>query len=89
MEKIDKSKYINLLKKYLYPLVFFALIGFLFYEVFFIYSNIVEGEINEIEITAREEKINVTGYNTVIEKDNNKKEVDLTIFNQLQNPFIK
>ena len=87
MEKIDKSKYIILLKKYLYPVVFLVLILFLIYEVFFIYSNIVENEINETEITAREEKINEIGYNTIIEKNNNKKETTLHTLEDINNPF--
>ncbi len=87
MEKIDKSKYIILLKKYLYPVVFLVLILFLIYEVFFIYSNIVENEINETEITAREEKINEIGYNTIIEKNNNKKETTFHTLEDINNPF--
>ncbi|MCZ2846002.1 MAG: hypothetical protein O2U61_05825 [Candidatus Bathyarchaeota archaeon] len=84
---MDKSKIVNLLKKHSLTFVTLILFIILIFDLIFIYNKIKTEKIDESIITARQEKISKEEYDDVINKNEAKKQTDLTKINQLKNPY--
>ena len=87
MKTINKKQLASQAKNYLSPLVFLLLAGLFIYQAFFVYTHLQEKEIDQTALIAREEKINESGYNSVIQKNNLKKEFPLDLLVSVESPF--
>ncbi|MFA5070071.1 MAG: hypothetical protein WC528_02215 [Patescibacteria group bacterium] len=76
----------NFLKKYFFPLIFGIFLIVLVSDLIFIFMQIRNNPIDPSKIVSREQKIDQSAYDQVIERDHARKASDKNI-NNLNNPF--